>query len=139
MAKKSRYTRLVRALGQVGTRLRHERNEVFYRLRATPTGYTWLRRAQSVLSPFDLPRRRRAAEGFNARSGQPLMAPDGGWAAVGPANFTGLDRVMDSCQSIFERKLALDRGLRRSTGDSKNLLEKRKFLRNLLLDDDIRQ
>src|SRR4051812_44113091 len=116
MAKKSRYTRLLRALGQIGMRLRHERNEVFYRLRATPSGYALLRGAESMLSPFDLPRRRRAAEGFNARSGQPLMPPNSGWAAVGPANFAGLDRVMDSCQAIFERKLAEDRGLQRSSG-----------------------
>jgi len=139
MAGNPRFTRLVRALGQVGLRFRHERNEVFYRLRATPAGYAWLRRAESVLSPFDLPRRKRAAEGFNARGGRPLMAANGGWATVGPANFTGLDRVMDSCQAIFERKLAQDRGPQRSTGDSKDLLEKRKFLRNLLLDDDIRE
>src|SRR4051812_5168527 len=139
MAKKSRYTRFLRALGQVGMRLRHQRNEVFYRLRATPGGYALLKNAESVLSPFDLPMRRRAAAEFNGRSARPLMTPGGGWASVGPANFAGLDRVMDSCEAVFERKLAADRGLQRSTGDSKNLLEKRKFLRNLLLDEDIRQ
>lgn len=139
MAKKSRYTRFVRALGQLGMRLRHQRNEVFYRMRATPGGYAMLEKAESLLSPFDRPARRRAAEGFNARNARPLMASAGGWAAIGPANFTGLERVLRSCQAIFERKLAADEGLQRSTGDSKNLLEKRKFLRNLLLDEDIRQ
>src|SRR3954469_11670238 len=137
MAKKSRYTRFVRTLGQLGMRLRHRRNEVFYRIRATPGGYAMLAKAEALRSPFDLPNRRRVAAEFNASHGRPLMAAGAGWASVGPANFAGLDRVMAGCQEIFERKITADRGLRRSTGDSPNLLEKRKFLRNLLLDHDL--
>ena len=139
MPTESGHTRFARALGQVGVRLRHQRNQVFYRMRATPGGYAMLEKAESLLSPFARPARRRAAADFNARTARPLMTPNGGWAAVGPANFSGLHRVLDSCQAVFERKLAADRGLNRSTGDSTDLLEKRKFLRNLLLDEDLRQ
>ena len=139
MAKKSRVTRFMHAAGQLGMRVRHRRNDVFYRLRSTPGGYAFLQATERVLSPLEIPRRRRAAGVFNARNGRPVMDAAGGWGAVGPANFAGLDRVLAASQTIFEQKLAADRGLQRSTGDSKNLLEKRRFLRNLLLDDDIRQ
>ena len=137
MAKKSRVTRFMHAVGQLGMRVRHRRNEVFYRMRSTPGGYRILRTGERVRSPFEIPRRRRAAERFNARNARPVMDRAGGWGAVGPANFAGLDRVLAVAEAIFERKLAADRGLQRSTGDSKNHLEKRRFLRNLLLDEDI--
>jgi hypothetical protein len=139
MAKKTRYQRFVRELRQWGMRLRQQRNDLFYRLRTTPRGYAVLDATQRLISPREIPRRRRAATAFNVRSARPVMTPAGGWGSVGPANFAGLEHVLASCEAIFTRKLAADRGPQRGIGDSPNTLAKRQFLRNLLLDDDIRQ
>lgn len=139
MAKKTRYQRFRRDLGQWQMRVRQQRNEWFYRLRATPVGYAWLARLEALRSPFERGARRRAAAAFTASHPRPVMSAAGGWGSVGPVNFAGLDRVLDTCRLIFERKLAADQGARRGTGDSTSSLVKRSFLRNLLLDDDLRE
>jgi hypothetical protein len=130
---------ILRAPLQLGTRLKQQRNDTYYRWRSSERGYSLLRAAEFALSPREITMRRRIAAAFNARAARPVMTANGGWGAVGPQNFAGLDRVLATCQAIFERKLAADAGPALGTGDSKTLLEKRKFLRNLLLDEDIRQ
>jgi hypothetical protein len=122
------------------TRLRQQRAELYYKMRSTDGGFALLRAAEFALSPGEQLRRRRVAQEYNARHGRPLMGPKSGWGAVGDETFDGLDRVLTIARSLFEEKYAdIERGPERRAGESKGTLQKRQFLRNILMDDDLRR
>jgi hypothetical protein len=139
-SKKTAGERFARMMQHLGMRVRQQKNEVFYRMRNTERGYSLLRAAEYALSPFELNRRREAAREYNARCGHPVMSPAGGWGPVSFETFDGLDDALTACRRIFEEKYeALERGPERRGGESKGTLAKRQFLRNILMDDDLRR
>ena len=139
-SKKSAGERFARTMQHVGMRVRQQKNEVFYRMRHSERGYSLLRAAEYAWSPLEINRRRQIARDYNARCGHPVMSANGGWGPVSFETFDGLDEALTICRQIFEKKYdALERGPERRAGESKGTLAKRQFLRNILLDDDLRR
>lgn len=120
--------------------LRRRRAELYYRMRSTGRGFALLRAAEFATSPQEIAYRRRVAREYNATAGNPVMGAQSGWGAVAPATFDGLEPVLAICQSVFQEKYdALERGPERRAGESKGTLVKRQFLRNILMDEDLRR
>jgi hypothetical protein len=91
-------------------------------------------------SPREVSRRRAAAREYNGRCAHPVMSAAGGWGAIAPETFDGLDHVLTICRRLFEEKYPqLEHGPEQRVGESRKMLAKRQFLRNILMDDDLRR
>jgi hypothetical protein len=132
--------RVVRQALQVRNSIRRQGNELYYRMRSTDRGFRMLQAAEYALSPREVSRRRAAAAAYNQRFAHPVMSPAGGWGPVTHETFDGLDDVLTICRQLFDEKYAaLERGPKRRVGESKATMAKRQFLRNILMDDDLRR
>jgi hypothetical protein len=132
--------RVVRGTTQFVNTMRQRRSALYYRMRSTDRGFAFLRAVALAWSPRQTAFRRRVARAYNARHANPVMGPTTGWGSVGPETFDGLDGVLTICRSLFEEKYALlHQGQERRVGESKNTRAKRQFLRNILLDEDLRR
>lgn len=132
--------RLITSVLKVRNDVRRRRADLYYRMRSTERGFAMLRAAEYMRSPREIARRRAAALGYNATHANPVMTAQGGWGPVSPGTFDGLDQVLATCRTIFDEKYAeLERGPERRIGESKATMGKRQFLRNILMDDDLRR
>ena len=132
--------RVVRQTLRFTNSLKRQRAELYYKLRSTERGFRLLQAAEYALAPREVARRRAVAREYNRRFAHPVMTPAGGWGSVSPETFDGLDQVLTICRTLFEEKYAeLERGPERRVGESKGTLAKRQFLRNILMDDDLRR
>jgi hypothetical protein len=109
-------------------------------MRSTERGFRVLQAAEYAVSPREVSRRRAPAAAYNPRVAHPGLSPAGGWGPVAHETFDGLDEVLTICRQLFDEKYAaLERGPERRVGESKGTMAKRQFLRNILMDDDLRR
>jgi hypothetical protein len=131
---------MVHRVLRLARRLKQRRAELYYRMRSTPQGFRLLRAAEYAVDPRERARRREAGRQYNRRHAHPVMTPDGGWGAVSPTDFDGLDDVLTISRKVFEQKYSeLEKGPDQRVGESRGTLAKRQFLRNILMDDDLRR
>jgi hypothetical protein len=125
--------------------VREARKELYYRLRGTRFGAPVLKAAAVARAPLETRRRQQLARGYNARMPSALMDPVKGYGLISSSRFDGFDTVLDTCQRLFEVKRAK---VEREVADfdswtpekqAKFQAAKRKFLRNLLSNDDLRR
>ena len=132
--------RIIRQARRFTNSLKHQRAELYYRLRSTDRGFRLLQAAEYAMAPREVSRRRDAAREYNARCAHPVMTPHSGWGPVAPATFDGLDDVLTICRTLFEEKYGeLEREPEQRVGESRKMLAKRQFLRNILMDEDLRR
>lgn len=132
--------RIIRQARRFANSLKRQRAELYYSLRSTDRGFRLLQAAEYALAPREVSRRRAAAREYNEHFAHPVMAPEGGWGPVAPATFDGLDDVLTICRRLFEEKYAeLEQEPEQRVGESRKMLAKRQFLRNILMDDDLRR
>jgi hypothetical protein len=132
--------RIIRQARRFRNSLNQQRAALYYRLRSTDRGFRLLQAAEYARSPREISRRRAAARQYNERFAHPVMTAAGGWGAVTAATFDGLDDVLTICRTLFEEKYGeLERGPEQRVGESRKMLAKRQFLRNILMDDDLRR
>ena len=125
--------------------VREARKELYYRLRATRLGKPMLRAAAMARAPIETRRRQQLARAYNARVSGALMDPSKGYGLISPDTFGDFGRVLDTYHRLFEIKRAK---VEREVADfaswtpdkqAKFQAAKRKFLRNLLSNDDLRR
>ena len=132
--------RIIHRTRRFANSVRQRRNELYYQLRSTDRGFRLLQAAEYARSPREVSRRRAVASEYNRRSAHPVMTPAGGWGAVSPHTFDGLEDVLTISQRLFEEKFPeLEHGPEQRAGESRKMLRKRQFLRNILMDDDLRR
>jgi hypothetical protein len=117
---------------------------VYYRLRGSAPGTALLKAAAFARSPRDMQERRRLAARYNAAVRRSVMDPSKGYGLTSPDAFAGIEPVLAECRALFERKRAeVDQHnaavASQSERQSSVLTEKRRFLQNLLTNDDLRE
>jgi hypothetical protein len=132
--------RVIHRTRRFANSLRQRRSEWYYRLRSTDRGLRLLQAAEYARAPREVARRRAIATGYNVQHAHPVMTRNGGWGHVSLATFDRLDEVLTICRQLFEEKYArLEQGPDQRVGESRGTLAKRQFLRNILMDDDLRR
>ena len=125
--------------------VREARKELYYRLRGTRLGAPMLKAAAVARAPLETRRRQQLARVINARVPGALMDPVKGYGLISPDSFENFGSVLATCQRLFEIKRAK---VAREVEDfaswtpekqAKFQAAKRKFLRNLLSNDDLRR
>jgi len=126
-------------------RAREAAKEVYYGLRRTPHGRAVVKALAFLRSPRETRRRRRAAAALTHHGVRVQIDRARGFAPVGPGDFEGFDRVRAICLELFETKRAkIEREVAEmATGTAEEQeryrAAKRKFLRNLFSNDDLRR
>jgi hypothetical protein len=119
---------------------RQARDAVYYRMRSSTSGSAILEAVAFARSPRETQHRRRVAAEYNAAAGRRLIDPVKGYAPTRPDHFDDLDRVLEQCRMLFERKrAALEEHAAGAAPGSDQLVQKRRFLQNLLTNEDLRQ
>jgi hypothetical protein len=132
--------RVRKAQRHLPTQTRRAREAVYYRLRGTPSGAALLKVVEFARAPRDTQNRRRLAAQYNARVGRRLIDPVKGYGLTRPEHFTNIERVLAECRTIFERKrAALEESVEAGAAGSQQLAAKRRFLQNMLTNEDLRQ
>jgi hypothetical protein len=131
-----------RSVRHLVLRTRAARKAAYYRMRGTQAGNAALRSAEIALAPLDSWRRRRMVEQFGSL-GQ-LMESRDGYRDLAVADLPGVDRVVATCRTIFEEKVTASERLDATHAPGSDaepratpLQQKRRFLRNLLANDDL--
>lgn len=121
------------------TRARRAREAAYYRLRSTPSGAAILQAAAFARAPRETQRRRRVAARYNAAAGRRLMDRSKGYGLIPAGNVPDIEPVLDTCRMLFDRKRAAFEAEAAPGAGSAALAEKRRFLRNLLGNRDLRE
>ena len=117
----------------------------FYRLRQTSLGRAVLSGASFLRSPREARYRRQVAREFTARVSAVPVDARKGYALVQPADLAGFEAIRPLCLKLFETKrVKIEREfaeMASGTSDeqAKFRAAKRKFLRNLFSNDDLRR
>ncbi len=130
----------------VSSRVEQIQKALYYQIRDTgPAGL--LKLAQLVREPREVRRRRSLAREYLARipDAPVVMDPRKGYASIEPGYFPAFDRIGATCERLFEIKRAKVAqevaDVSSWTGEQREKFQraKRKFLRNLLNNDDLRR
>lgn len=125
-------------------RAREAAKEVYYGLRSTAHGRAVVRALAFLRAPREARARRRAARTLAPRSRLDVNRTRG-FVSVAPGDTGGFDQVRPICLKIFETKRAkIEREIAEMASDTPEAqaryrAAKRKFLRNLFSNDDLRR
>jgi hypothetical protein len=113
-------------------------------MRGSAPGTAILKAVQVAGAPRETLHRRRVAVQYNATINRTVMEPSRGYGLVSPGDFSDLDKIVGTCQKLFEEKRAAyeaHMAAAASTAERRQsqMGQKRQFLRNLLSNEDLHQ
>jgi len=130
--------RVRKAQRNLPTQTRRAREAMYYRLRATPSGTALLKAVEFARAPRETQQRKQVAAKYNASVRRRLIDPVKGYGLTKPEHFTDVERVLAECRTVFDQKRAALEEHVAAEAQGK-LTEKRRFLQNLLTNDDLRR
>jgi hypothetical protein len=130
-AKATRHTGLRAKQGQV---------DLYYRLRENRRGRAVLKAVELARSPRSMRYRRRLARSYSPRIVGQAMTGSTGYALINPKESSHLTQTLATCERLFHAKRAtLEQADVPVEGQLPSPVAKRRFLRNLLSNDDLRR